>query len=84
MITGLYDQLRTQEKKIQVLEKKNSKMVSEDELGLIFEKFDSRMIVQEQLIAKAQVNNLQYNKNNNIYIYIYKLTGFKSFQIWSQ
>ena len=68
MITGLYDQLRTQEKKIQVLEKKNSKMVSEDELGLIFEKFDSRMIVQEQLIAKAQVNNLQYNKNNNIYI----------------
>ena len=67
MITGLYDQLRTQEKKIQVLEKKNSKMVSEDELGLIFEKFDSRMIVQEQLIAKAQVNNLRYNKNINAF-----------------
>ena len=65
MITGLYDQLRTQEKKIQVLEKKSSKMVSEDELGLIFEKFDSRMIVQEQLIAKAQVRNFHYNKKYN-------------------
>ena len=55
MITGLVDQLKIQEKKIQVLERKNQKLVTEDELGLIFEKFDSRMIIQEQLIAKSQV-----------------------------